>query len=184
MMIGTRVRTALPIARTPFVLPMIGLLVLATVSVAGQDMSRAHGTAALARGLAPSANEPALPVSAQIDAGNSTMASKQTDGMTVLLTSKSGRLSEGKNSICVVFQTIKSGQPVDVSEVGIEFTLLVGRNRGRPISVQLSLDAAGRHCGNVDLGRQYYFPTNYDVVVRYVDAAAKKKKLGFWLSLR
>jgi hypothetical protein len=116
--------------------------------------------------------------------GSKPIASKRTNGMTVMLTSESGGLNEGKNNICVSFQTIEGGQPVDASDVGIELTLRIGRNRGSPITAPLFEDAAGRYCGSLDLGRQYYSPATYDVVVRYVDASAKKRKVSFALTLR
>jgi hypothetical protein len=108
--------------------------------------------------------------------GSKSIASKLTNGMTVMLTSESGGLNEGKNNICVSFQTIEGGQQVDVSDVGIEFTLRIGRNRGSLITALLIQDAAGRYCGSVDLGRQYYSPATYDVVVRYVNASARREK--------
>jgi hypothetical protein len=112
------------------------------------------------------------------------LASKHAYGLAIAITSQSGKLTEGMNSICAVFLSAENALPVEVQNVGIEFTLLVGRNRGRPITTQLAQTAAGRYCGNVDLGPQHYFPANYDVVVRYVDAAAKKRKTSFGLSLR
>ena len=112
------------------------------------------------------------------------ITSKRANGMTVVLTNESGRLVEGKNSICASFQAIEDGRPIDVLNVEIGFTLLVGRNRGSPATAQLIHDAAGRYCGMVDLGRQYYFPANYDVVVRYVNSFGKKRKISFGLSLR
>lgn len=112
------------------------------------------------------------------------ITSKRANGMTVVLANESGRLVEGKNSICASFQAIEDGRPIDVLNVEIGFTLLVGRNRSSPATAQLIRDAAGQYCGMVDLGRQYYFPANYDVVVRYVDASAKKRQISFGMSLR
>jgi hypothetical protein len=112
------------------------------------------------------------------------LASKHAYGLMIAITSQSGKLTEGLNSICAMFQSAENGFPIEVQNVGIEFTLLVGRNRGRPITAQLAQAATGRYCSNVDLGPQHYFPANYDVVVRYVDAAAKKRKISFGLSLK
>ena len=51
------------------------------------------------------------------------------------------------------------------------------------ITSEISRDSAGRYCGYVDLGKQYYDPSGYYVLVRYIDADGKKKKDRLFLSV-
>jgi len=120
--------------------------------------------------------------SALVQAPSKTIVSRNANGMTVTLTNESGKLHEGKNSICVSFQAIKGVQPVNVRNAAIEFTLRVGRN-SRVATAPLIQDA-DHYCGVIDLGRQFYSSANYDAVVRYVDSFGKKRKISFGLSLR
>lgn len=119
---------------------------------------------------------------ALVQAPSKTIASRNANGLTVTLVNESGQLHEGKNNICVSFQTIADAQPVNVQNAVIEFTLLVGRN-SHTDKAPLIQDA-DRYCGGIDLGRRFYSPANYDVVVRYVDSSGKKRKTSFGLSLR
>jgi hypothetical protein len=120
--------------------------------------------------------------SALVQAPSKAIASRNANGMTITITNESGKLHEGKNNICVSFQAIEDVHPVDVRNVAIEFTLLVGRN-SRGAKAPLIQDA-DHYCGVVDLGRQFYSPANYDAVVRYVDSLGKKRRISFGLSLR
>jgi hypothetical protein len=120
--------------------------------------------------------------SALIQAPSTAIASRNANGLTVTITNESGKLHEGKNNICVSFQAIEGAQPLNVRNVAIEFTLLVGRN-SRASKAPLIQDA-DHYCGIVDLGRQFYSPANYDAVVRYMDSLGKKRRISFGLSLR
>jgi hypothetical protein len=121
--------------------------------------------------------------SALAQAPSQRITSKHSNGMTVMLTNESGKLTEGKNSVCAVFQSIKEGHAAWVQNVEIEFTLLVGRNRGQPITAQMTENAAGWFCGSVDLGQQHYSPATYEIILRYVDVAGKKRKVWFYSSV-
>lgn len=82
-------------------------------------------------------------------AGEKPLISKHKDGLTITMTAESGRVTEGKNSLCVLFQN--GGHPAQVGNVRVEFTLLAGRNRGQPTKAQMTESEAGRYCGKIDL---------------------------------
>jgi hypothetical protein len=79
---------------------------------------------------------------------------------------------------------VEPAASVDVNNVSIDFRLLVGRVVERPIMAQLAAMGTERYCGRIDLGRQYYSPSNYYVSVRYRDVTGKKKSTGLYLSVR
>lgn len=96
-----------------------------------------------------------------VPATEATVASKRTEDLTIRITSANGKMKGRDNSFCVVFQKRDTEEPVDVQNVSVDFTLLVGKIQERPIRAQLAGDRAGRHCGHVDLGKQYYVPASY-----------------------
>ena len=113
-----------------------------------------------------------------------TVASKRTKDLVITITSTDGRLKGGGNSFCVVFQKRGTQEPVNVGNVSVDFTLLVGRIQEEPIRVQLTEDHIGHYCGQVNLGKQYYVPASYYSFVRYTGGAGKKRKQRLFLSVR
>lgn len=107
-------------------------------------------------------------------ASETTLASKRTKDLVIALTSSQGGLKRGENSFCVLFQKAGTDEPVDVRNVRVDFTLLVGRIQEEPITTELTGDRAGRYCGHVNLGKQYYVPASYYVLVFYTDAAGRR----------
>lgn len=114
----------------------------------------------------------------------STVVSKRTKDLVITITSPDGRLKGGENSFCVVFQKKGTEEPVNVQNVSVDFTLLVGRIQENPIRSPLTEGQVGRYCGQVNLGKQYYIPASYYAFVRYTDGAGKKRKRRFFLGVR
>lgn len=112
-----------------------------------------------------------------------TVTSKRTRDLVVTIMSADGRLVAGQNSLCVRFQKRATQEPVAVSNVSVDFTLLVGRIEEQPISGALVRVENGQYCGTVNLGKQYYDPSNYYVFVRYTDAAGKRRKQRLFVSI-
>lgn len=112
------------------------------------------------------------------------IASKHTKELDVVLVNNSGELTAGDNHICVLFTAAGTDRPANVEDVSMKFTFHIGRNSGEPITAQLSRVEAGRYCGSVDLGRQYYDPANYYVEIRFTDALGKTRKISFWVSVK
>ena len=117
-------------------------------------------------------------------ATETTLASKRTKDLVIAITSSQGGLKSGENSFCVVFQKAGTDEPVDVRNVRVDFTLLVGRIQEESIKTELAGDRLGRYCGHVNLGKQYYVPASYYAFVFYTDAAGRKKKERLFLSVR
>jgi hypothetical protein len=113
-----------------------------------------------------------------------TVASKRTKDLVITITSMDGRLKGGENSLCVLFQKRATQEAVDLQNVSIDFTLLVGRIQEEPIRAQLTKDQVGRYCGHVDLGKQYYVPASYYAFVRYTDGVGKKRRQRLFLSVK
>jgi len=113
-----------------------------------------------------------------------TIASKRTRDLIITITSADGRLKDGENSFCVVFQKRGTEELVDVRNVSVEFTLLVGRIQEQPIKGRLTEHQTGRYCGQVNLGRRYYAPATHYAFVRYTDGAGKKRKQRLFVSER
>lgn len=112
------------------------------------------------------------------------VASKRTKDLIITITTSDGRLKGGENSFCVRFQKRETEELVDIQNVGVQFSLLVGRIQEDPTQAQLSGDGLGRYCGHVDLGMQYYVPASYYAFVLYVDAAGRKRKERLFFSIR
>jgi hypothetical protein len=121
--------------------------------------------------------------SASFPQGENAVASKRTKNLVVTITGPDGRLKGGENSFCVVFQKRETGEPVDVQNASVEFTLLVGRIEEKPIRAQLTEEHTGRYCGHVNLGKQYYVPASYYAFVLYTDAVGKKRKTRLFVSI-
>ena len=121
---------------------------------------------------------------ATVPATETTVASKRMKDLTITITSADGSLKGGENSFCVMFQKTGTDEPVGVRNVGVDFTLLVGRIQEEPIRTQLVGDRVGRYCGHLNLGKQYYVPANYYAFVLYTDAVGKKRKERLFLSIR
>ena len=117
-------------------------------------------------------------------ASETTLASKRTKDLVIAITSSDGGLKGGDNSFCVLFHKRGTDEPVDVQNVRVDFTLLVGRIQEEPIKTKLTGDRAGRYCGRVNLGKQYYVPASYYAFVFYTDAAGRKEKERLFLSVR
>jgi len=112
-----------------------------------------------------------------------TVAAKMEKNLVVVLTNDSGKLNPGENALCVVIRDSGTGEAADVQNVNIDFSQRVGRIVEDPITARLALESVGRYCGNVNLGRQYYRPMNFNVIIRYMDPAHQKRRAGLSLSV-
>lgn len=112
-----------------------------------------------------------------------TIAAKLKNDLVVVLTNDSGKLNPGENAVCVVIRDPRTGEAADVQNVSIEFSLRTGRIVHGPITARLARESAGRYCGNVNLGRQYYKPMNFYVGIRYMDPANKSRRVGLSLDV-
>lgn len=113
-----------------------------------------------------------------------TVTSKRTRDLVITIRSRDGTLAAGENRLCVTFQKRASQEPVTVSNVSVDFTLLVGRIEERPIRGALIQVQNSQYCGTVNLGKQYYDPSNYYVFVRYSDATGKRLRQRLFVSIR
>jgi hypothetical protein len=113
-----------------------------------------------------------------------TIASKRTRNVVITITNADGRLRGGDNEFCVLVQKRETRESLDVQNVSVDFTLLVGRIQEVPIKAQLAQDQPGRYCGHVNLGKQYYVPASYYAFVLYTDAGGKKRKVRLFLSVK
>jgi hypothetical protein len=111
------------------------------------------------------------------------LVSKRAKDVVVELMNEGGKFTGGGNRFCIKFRNSRDGRPVDVHEVSVEFSQLVGRIHERPILAQIMQESGGEYLAHVDLGRQYYNPAAYYAVVRYFDLAGKEKKTRFLLSV-
>jgi hypothetical protein len=112
------------------------------------------------------------------------IASKRTNQLVITITSPDGRLKGGENSFCVMFEKKGTREPMDVENVSVDFTLLVGRIQEEPIRAHLTKDQKGHYCGHVDLGKQYYIPASYYAFVFYTDASGQERKARLFLSVK
>ena len=113
-----------------------------------------------------------------------TIASTRTGNLVIALTNDAGKFTPGGNDFCVLFQSSSSSAAIDIREVSVDFTLLVGRIHEAPITAHLIQNVADRYCGHIDLGPQYYRPASYYAVVRYVEVTGKKKSARLSLTVR
>lgn len=160
-----------------FGVPCIAILAL---GMAGQVAGKVKAPQTISgRGLAE-----LFPPRPAAQATETTVASMRTKDLVLMITSADGGLKGGENSFCLLFQKAGTDEPVDVRNVRVEFTLLVGRIQEEPIKTHLIEDRAGRYCGHVNLGKQYYVPASYYAFVSYTDAAGRKRKERLSLSVR
>lgn len=117
------------------------------------------------------------------DVQDKTIASKRSGNLVVVVTNEAGKLTPGENHFCVLFQSISPSTAIDVREVTVDFRLLVGRIEEAPITAHLNSIGAQRFCGRIDLGRQYYRPSNYYVFVRCLEATGKKRSIRLFVSV-
>jgi hypothetical protein len=122
-------------------------------------------------------------VTTQGCAGQTIVASKRDHHFYVSLLSKSGK-SAGKDEYCVVFSRTTGGEPTEVRDVLVDFAQQVGRIRESPQEFPFSPDGRGRYCGSVDLGKQYYRPASYYVMVHYTDNSRKRRTCRFFLTIQ
>jgi hypothetical protein len=122
-------------------------------------------------------------VTTQGCAAQTIMASKRDHNFYVSLMSKSGK-SAWEDEYCVVFSRTSGGEPTEVGDVLVDFAQQVGRIRESPQAFPFSPDGRGRYCGSVDLGRQYYQPASYYVMVHYTDNSGKRRTCRFFLTIK
>ena len=173
--------TARRVARRPAVSSMIGAMLAVSLSVADARPLRIDTVHTDERGRASIAQVDA--VQDEVHSNQVLIASKRTKDVVIKITS-AAELSEGDNGICVIFQTTRTNAPVDMREVTVEFSLLVGKIQERPISAVLNHEGTGRSCGHINLGRLYYSPSNYYVFVRYVDTGEAKRRTRLFVSVK
>lgn len=113
-----------------------------------------------------------------------TVASTRTKDLHIAIISRNGTLKRGENRICVVFQRKGTAQPVDVLNVSVDFTLLMGRIPGKPINGHLTEVQTGRYCGQISLGNENHGPASYYAFVCYTIGAEKKRKQRLFVSVR
>ena len=113
-----------------------------------------------------------------------TIASTKSGSWRILLTNENGRFVAGENHFCAVFQSRDPASIEDVGDVTVDFTSLVGRMHGMPITAHLSPISADRYCGQVNLGPQYYHPASYYTFVRYVDRNGKKRSARLFVAVK
>jgi hypothetical protein len=111
------------------------------------------------------------------------IVSKRAKNIEITLTSPNGKLKAGQNDMCVIFRDTETGSSPVVQVTAVEFRQAVGKVQEAPIDATITRVEAGLFCGNVNLGTQYYFPSNYYVLVHHVDAVGRRKKTRFFVVL-
>ena len=112
------------------------------------------------------------------------IASKRMKDVAIVLMNEHGTFTEGDNHFCVEFMKAEQGGPVEVRNVSMDFSQLVGRIQERPVVAQMTGTSVGTYLGQVNLGRQHYNPAAYYAVVRYLDLAGEKRKMRFHVSVK
>lgn len=112
------------------------------------------------------------------------IARKRTKDVVIVLINEHGTFTGGDNRFCVEFMKAEQGGPVEVRNVSMDFSQLVGRIQERPIMAQITQGSVGRYLGRVNLGRQYFNPAAYYAVLHYLDLAGEKRKVRFLLSVK
>lgn len=112
------------------------------------------------------------------------IARKSTKYVVTTLVNKTGKFQGCVNDFCILFKDPETKSALDFQNLRADFRLLVGRIEEVPITAGLSKEEAGRYCGQVDLGRQYYSPSSYYVFVRYMTVDGKRKATRLFLSVR
>ena len=112
------------------------------------------------------------------------IASKRAKDVVIVLMNQHGVFTGGNNRFCLEFRKAEQGGPVEVRNLSMDFSQLVGRIQERPIMAQIAQGSAGRYLGRVNLGRQYYDPAAHYAVLHYLDLAGEKRKVRFLLSVK
>ena len=112
------------------------------------------------------------------------IATRKTKHVVTTLVNKTGKFKAGVNGFCILFTDPETKSALDFQSVRADFRLLVGRIEEVPITAGLSKEKAGRYCGQVDLGRQYYSPSSYYVFVRYTAATGKRQSARLFMAVR
>lgn len=112
------------------------------------------------------------------------VATKRAKDVVIVLMNEHGTFTGGDNRFCVEFMKAEQGGPVEVRNVNMDFSQLVGRIQERPIVAQITGTSVGTYLGQVNLDRQYYNPAAYYAVVRYLDLGGKKRKMRFHVSVK
>jgi hypothetical protein len=120
----------------------------------------------------------------QAYAPEAVITSKRARDILISITNADGKLRGGYNDFCILFEDKATREPVNVRDVSVAFSLLVGRIEEEPIKASLAPRRAGRYCGHVNLGNEYYVPASYYVFVRYTDAGQQKRKQRLFLSVK
>ena len=118
------------------------------------------------------------------DVQDKTIASKRSGSLVVVMTNEGGKLTSGENHFCVLFQGRGPSIATEGQEVSVDFILLVGRIQERPLTAHLGPNGVGRSCGDINLGRQFYRPSNYYALVHYVEETGKKKTSRLFVAIK
>ena len=125
-----------------------------------------------------------LPAAQNLHASEMKAASARNHEFTISIVNDSGRFVAGNNAFCVVFTSAANASSVSVKDVVVEFAQQVGKIQEKPMRAQIARGDAGRFCGKVDLGTQYYQPAFYYVFIHYTDANGKRRKCRLSLSVK
>jgi hypothetical protein len=106
--------------------------------------------------------------------GQTTSASAQSHGISISI------LKPEKSRYCALFKPRAAGKSIQITDTSLEFRQQVGRITESPVSFSLSEKAANLYCADIDLGRQYYHPAYFHVLVRYTDSLGKQSSPSFW----
>ena len=112
------------------------------------------------------------------------IATKRANDVVIVLMNERGVFTGGNNRFCVEFMKAERGGPVEVRNLSMDFSQLVGRIQERPIMAQIGQGSVGRYLGRVNLGRQYFNPAAYYAVLHYLDFDGEKRKVRFLLSVK
>lgn len=112
------------------------------------------------------------------------IAMRKTKHVVTTLVNKTGKFKGGVNGFCVLFKDPETKSALDFQSVKVDFRSLVGRIEEVPITAGLSKEEAGRYCGQVNLGRQYYSPSSYYFFVRYTTATGKRQSARLFVAVR
>lgn len=130
------------------------------------------------------ASTPLLAGPLSVGPSEKVIATRKTKHVVTTLVNKTGTFKGGVNDFCVLFADPETKSALDFQNVRTDFRLLVGRIEEVPITAGLSKEDAGRYCGRVDLGRQYYSPSSYYVFVRYSTATGKRQSVRLFMAVR
>lgn len=115
---------------------------------------------------------------------DNTIAIKRKGDLHISISNRSGELSAGRNEFCIVFRGARADEAAQVEDVHVEFAQQVGKIRETPKKSIVSESTMGRYCGKVDLGKLYYRPAFFYVIVRYRQNTKKTKSCSFFLDVK